>query len=162
MPGVAQQHIVSLSEDEARLAEVSRAALQRAFQPAEPSASNRLRPVFRMTVENHDGSRAEVAMPRAAIPPILSMLHELGHGKGVFVIATDRELTTREAADFMNVSRPYFVRLLDKGLIPFRRVGVRRRVRLEDVLRYIDETSAAAAKDLAEMVAENQRLGLYP
>lgn len=74
----------------------------------------------------------------------------------------NEELTTQQAADFLHVSRPYFVKLLDQGKIPHRKVGVRRRVRLEDVLRYMDETGDAASKALDEMVAENQKLGLYP
>lgn len=86
----------------------------------------------------------------------------MGRGRGVAIVATDTEMTTQQAADFLQVSRPYFVKLLDQGKIPHRKVGVRRRVRLEDVLQYMDETSDAASKALEEMVAENQKLGLYP
>jgi excisionase family DNA binding protein len=72
------------------------------------------------------------------------------------------EMTTQEAANFLNVSRPYFVKLLEQGKIPYHKVGVRRRVRLEDLLRYIEENKKSAAQALNEMAAEHQRLGLYP
>ena len=72
----------------------------------------------------------------------------------------DKELTTQQAADFLHVSRPYFVKLLDQGKIPHRKVGVRRWVRLEDVLRYMDATSDAASKALEELIEQAQELNM--
>jgi excisionase family DNA binding protein len=161
MLAMTRPQVTSLSEDEAHLAEAGRQLLLQAIHHAE-SAMSSSQSVLHMSVDVQDGSRAEIAVPRAAISPILSVLRELGHGKGVFVVATDREITTQQAADFMHVSRPYFVKLLDRGAIPYRKVGVRRRVRLEDVLHYMQETGDAAASALDDMAAENQRLGLYP
>ena len=78
------------------------------------------------------------------------------------MVTTDTELTTQQAAELMHVSRPYLVKLLDQNKMPSRKVGVRRRVRLEDVLHYMNESGDAASNALDEMAAENQRLGLYP
>jgi excisionase family DNA binding protein len=72
------------------------------------------------------------------------------------------ELTTQQAADFLHVSRPYFLKLLDERKINYGKVGVRRGVRLEDLMRYMEESSEAASEALDEMSADNQRLGLYP
>jgi excisionase family DNA binding protein len=103
-----------------------------------------------------------LSVPGAALPLLASLLQELSRGKGVVFVTTDTELTTQQAADFLHVSRPYLVKLLDQGKIPFRKVGVRRRVHLQDVLSYMEASGDAAAKALDEMAAENQRLGLYP
>jgi excisionase family DNA binding protein len=70
-------------------------------------------------------------------------------------------LTTQQAADFLHVSRPYFVKLLDERKINYTKVGVRRRVRLADLPRYVEESNEAS-EALDEMTADNQRLGLYP
>jgi excisionase family DNA binding protein len=82
-------------------------------------------------------------------------------GQEVRVISDDDEITTQQAADLLNVSRPYLVGLVDRGEIPSRNVGSRRRLKLADVLLYreIDQARRLdAAKDLA---AEAQELGQY-
>ena len=164
MRSLTQPKPTTLSEEDARLAEASRAALQNliashhAGRGENPSATA----PFRLSVEQRDGKRAELSVPSAALPLLVSLFTELSQGKGVAVVTTDTEITTQQAADFMNVSRPYVVKLVDGGKMPSRKVGVRRRVRLKDVLRYMEDTGDAASRALEEMVAENQRLGLYP
>jgi excisionase family DNA binding protein len=91
----------------------------------------------------------------------LSVLKELGHGKGVAVVATDTEVTTQQAADFLNVSRTYFVKLLEESKIPYRTVGPRRRVLVEDLLAYKAHEEAERHRGLDELVAEGQKLGMY-
>ena len=71
------------------------------------------------------------------------------------------ELSTQQAADLFNVSRTYFIKLLEQGKMPFRKVGEQRRVRYQDLLTYMAEYQAAASSALDEMSAEAQRLGLY-
>lgn len=73
----------------------------------------------------------------------------------------DDEMTTQEAADFLNVSRPYLIRLLDEGKIPFRLVGAHRRVRKADVFSYDAEVSAKREKILEELAVEGQLMGLW-
>jgi len=77
-------------------------------------------------------------------------------GKGVSVVTEDAEMTTQQAADFLHVSRPYVVKLLNQGKIPYCKIGVRRRIRLEDVLHYRDDTGDAASQALDELTAENR------
>ena len=73
----------------------------------------------------------------------------------------DDEMTTQEAADYLNVSRPYLIRLLDEGKIPSRLVGSHRRVRKADVFSYDEEISRFRKQGLAELAEEGQRLGLW-
>lgn len=157
MVTLTQSNPKHASEAGIRLAEESSAVLEHLMSSQEHQQDS----VLRLTVELADGARAELSVPEATLPLLLSVLKELGHGRGVAVIATDSELTTQQAADILNVSRPYFVKLLDEGRIPHRSVGSRRRVLLADVLEFKESEVVARHKGLDDLVAEAQRLGMY-
>jgi len=74
---------------------------------------------------------------------------------------SSRLLTTSEAAELLNVSRQYLCRLLDRGGIPFVRVGKQRRIRAEDLMRYREQRDAARREKLMELTQLSQELGLY-
>ena len=147
-----------LSEAEARQAEASSVALQRLMGKEEHPLSGA---TLRVSVEQPGGETSELALPGVTLSLLSSILRELGHGKNVVVLATDTEVTTQQAADFLKVSRPYFVKLLEEGKIPYRLVGPRRRVLLEDLLRYQEHEELARRRGLDELVAEAQKLGMY-
>ena len=147
-----------LSEDEARQAGASGVALQRLLgkeeQPLQPAT-------LRVNIEQPNGEKAELLLPGVTLPLLSKILRELGNGKNVVVLATDTEVTTQQAADFLNVSRPYLVKLLEERKIPYRLVGPRRRVLLGDLLRYQEQEEAERHQGLDELVAEAQKLGMY-
>lgn len=102
-----------------------------------------------------------LVVPRDAAVMLAQILALLASGQGVQIIPDATELTTQQAADFLNVSRPYLIGLLEAGEIPFRMVGTHRRVRFEDLREYRrrdDLTRRKAADGLSEL---SQELGLY-
>jgi excisionase family DNA binding protein len=115
---------------------------------------------FNVTTKTEGGS-VNVTVPASAFKAMVQMLTELGKGNSVTLLPDDAELSTQKAAHFMGVSRPYIIRLLEEGKIPFHKVGTHRRVRLYDLRAYIEQYQIEATKALDYMVAENQKLGLY-
>lgn len=104
---------------------------------------------------------APVELPEAAVAVLTDALEHLRRGHPVRVIADDEEVTTQDAANLLNVSRPYVVSLIERQELPCRKVGSRRRVRLADVLTY-REIQRARQRDAADALAsEAQELGIY-
>lgn len=117
------------------------------------------KPVVRMVNQDHETE--EVQIPAAAFRLLVQILDQLGRGNAVMCVPVHAELTTQQAADLLNVSRPYVVKLLEEGAIPFSRTGTHRRVRLEDVMEYKRRRQAARREAMKELVRESEKLGLY-
>lgn len=100
-----------------------------------------------------------VPLPAAAVAAITRILAAMAERRPVSVIPMDAELTTQQAADMLNVSRPHLTKLLDGGTIPHRKVGSHRRVLVADVLAFEAQARAAQSKAIDDMVAVSQELG---
>lgn len=106
------------------------------------------------------GDDDALVIPRPTVIMLAQVLDLLANGHGVLIIAKDAEFTTQQAADVLNVSRPYVIGLLESGQIPFRKVGRHRRITFESLMAYKrqdDHQRRAAADGLADL---SQGLGL--
>lgn len=106
-----------------------------------------------------DGDTVE--MPAELVDALRTIVEHLRAGHGVSVASLQAELTTVEAAELLNVSRPHLIKRLDGGALPFRMVGAHRRLRLVDVLAYRDQQDAAAREALDELTRQAEDIGLY-
>lgn len=106
------------------------------------------------------GGMHRVTLPTSALRLLVQVLAEIGQGNAVSIIPIHAELTTQEAANLLNVSRPYFVQLLEKGEIPFRKVNTHRRVLYQDVIAYKQRVDSARLKALENLTAQAQGLNL--
>jgi excisionase family DNA binding protein len=102
----------------------------------------------------------ELDVPPALFGLLVSVAEELGRGTGVSVLPLHRQLTTSEAAQLLNVSRPHVISLLERGELPFEKVGTHRRVRLADVLAYRQAQDRRRREALDDMVRQGEDLGL--
>jgi excisionase family DNA binding protein len=109
----------------------------------------------------HNGQPGEVlAVPAPAMRLLAQILSEMAQGNAVALTPIYAELSTQQAADLMNVSRPYLIEMLDKGEIPYRKVGVHRRVLFADVMAYKRTLYNKRLQALNELTSYDQELGL--
>lgn len=101
-----------------------------------------------------------IPIPESAVEMLQQILIEIAKGNPVSIIPGSAELTTQQAADMLNVSRPHLIDLLEKNAIPHRKVGTHRRIRFEDLKAYKDQIDAERRKVLAELTAQAQELGM--
>ena len=101
-----------------------------------------------------------VDLPAPAVQLLREVLDRMADGEGIALTPLHAELTTRQAAELLQVSRTHLVQLLDEGRIPCRMVGSHRRVRAEDILAFRRETEVRRREALDEMTARDQELGL--
>jgi excisionase family DNA binding protein len=97
-----------------------------------------------------------IELPPGAVLLLMDILEAMAAGRGVTLIPENAELTTVQAANILNVSRPFLIKLLEERALPYRKVGAHRRIRMEDVIAYKAQIDADREAVLDQLVAEAQ------
>ena len=137
------------TEQESRLARVSGRRL---------AAHLRERSKVSIQVMEDDQSSETVEIPATAYRLLVDILSEMANGKALTLLPVNAELTTQQAADLLNVSRPYLVSLLEEKHLPFHKVGTHRRILFQDVMDYKHRIDSARLVTLEELAAQAQEL----
>jgi excisionase family DNA binding protein len=95
-------------------------------------------------------------LPTGAVALLMDILEAMAAGRGVTIIPENAELTTVQAAEILNVSRPFLIKLLEDSAIPHRKVGKHRRIRMEDVMAYKAKIDSDREAVLDQLVTEAQ------
>jgi excisionase family DNA binding protein len=102
-----------------------------------------------------------LVLPAAAVRLLGAVLTELAKGNAVTLMPHHAELTTQEAADLLNVSRPFLIGLVENGHLPHHKVGTHRRVRFSDLMTYKRRRDSESESALREIAALSQEMKLY-
>ncbi len=102
-----------------------------------------------------------ITLPPGAVSQLKDILEAMAAGRGITLIPQQAELTTGEAAAILNVSRPYLIKLLEAGEIPYHKVGKHRRILMEDLILFKDKSQRQSRAAMQELVALSEDLGLY-
>jgi excisionase family DNA binding protein len=103
----------------------------------------------------------QVPLPEEVYQVLISVVEALREGKVITIVPQTQRLTTQEAADFLGVSRPTLVKLLDQGKIPYDQPARHRRVQFTDLLRYVQQRRIERAAALDRMTEEASEAGIY-
>lgn len=111
-----------------------------------------------LTLRVHDAEQERpIELPAGAVALLMDILEAMAAGRGVTIVPENAELTTVEAAGVLNISRPYLIKLLDECVIPHRKVGKHRRIRMEDVMAYKARDDREREAILDQLVGEAQK-----
>jgi excisionase family DNA binding protein len=108
----------------------------------------------RLVVEDEHGE--PLTVPRPAVELLARVLAHMAAGQGVSIVPSQAELTTQQAADMLNVSRPYLIGLLERGEIEYRKVGTHRRIKAASLIEYMREDDRRRSEAADELHALTQ------
>lgn len=106
------------------------------------------------------GSDEVVGIPLKALQLLNAIISNMAQGRSIALMPTDAEISTQQAADLLNVSRPHVIKLLEKGEIPHKKVGSHRRILLQDILKFESNFKSDRRKKLDALAKEAQELNL--
>ena len=106
------------------------------------------------------GREKPFELPTGAVALLMDILEAMAAGRGMTLIPENAELTTVQAADMLNVSRPFLIKLLDENALPHRKVGKHRRIRMEDVMAYKASIDRERETVLDRLASEAQEQGM--
>jgi excisionase family DNA binding protein len=99
-------------------------------------------------------------IPKKAFSLLIDILKNMAEGKSITLLPSNSQVTTQQAADLLNVSRPHLVKLLEGGDIPFKKVGTHRRIELKDLIAYEEKLTKACRENLNYLAKQAQELNL--
>lgn len=114
-----------------------------------------------LSLRGSNGESDDLLLPGHVLQILLNVLSEMSRGNAISVIPYHQEISSQEAANLLNVSRPFLVGLLEQNKIPFRKVGAHRRVLLQDLLSYkelIEQSRSQTLDELARL-SQDERMG---
>jgi excisionase family DNA binding protein len=100
----------------------------------------------------------DIELPASALEALRMVVDAMSHGQAVTLIPHAKDLTSQEAAGILHVSRPHLIKLLDRGELPFHRVGTHRRIKIEDALAYRERRDAERRAALTELTRLSEEL----
>jgi len=148
MPAHSSEEVITVPPDET-------AAIRRFHEAIEPGAHSGQAAVL------VGGSGDAVPIPEPLYDTLRRAAALMAEGRAVALVAVDKELSTQQAAEYLNVSRPFVVKLLEHGEIPFMHVGRYRRVRLDDLQQYRQRRDRRRTEILDELTRLGQQTGAY-
>lgn len=105
-----------------------------------------------------NGTPVEITLAPGLSALLLELLRYIGNGDAVTLVPIHEMLTTQQAADILNVSRPYLVGLLERNVIQHEKVGRHRRIKALDVFEYKKTRDEERSRALDEMIHEDAEM----
>lgn len=118
-------------------------------------------PTKRRTPSLIDADGKETELPEEVLSLLNFVMEAWKHGQGITVTAQSQLLTTQDAAELIGCSRQHVVSLMNSGALPGRKIGTHRRIKLEDVLNFINDEDKRRDKAMDELVAITEEIGGY-
>jgi|ERR1700683_5300881 excisionase family DNA binding protein len=148
MPATLEETLAPTDED-VKLARQSCRSLS-------PFTGHRLK----LSIKARGAKATEVELPAPAVAGLVRLLAQMAEGAAVTLMPVQSQLTTRQAADLLGVSRPFLVAQMKSGKLRFQKVGTHRRIAFADLLEYRKNMAAESDKAMDTLVAEAQKLKL--
>lgn len=140
-----------ISEEEVEMARVAQRCIMTALDHSR---------AVQITLTTDTGEQPSIAVPPAALRLIGQLLGAMSEGRPITLIPEQQEFTTVEAAHFLNVSRPFVIKEIEKGNLPYRMVGTHRRIAFEDLIAYGKQMRQKQSAALERMAQNARELGL--
>lgn len=139
---------------------VDAATAERALRRIRDYLAHNTDPTADISIVGEVGSEDPLVLPREAVEMFAAMLADLANGQGVQAVPVNAIVSTQVAANMLNVSRPYLIKLLEQGEIPFELVGRHRRIKFDDVMEYRRRDDRKRKEAADSLTALDEELGL--
>lgn len=123
-------------------------------------ASKKIESMKGKSVKINIGDEVDVQIPKKAFKLLSEIISSMSKGKSISLLQQEQELSTQQAADLLHISRPHLVKLLEKGEIPFNKVGAHRRILMSDFINYQNQITHNRKENLNALAKQAQELNM--